>query len=120
MKEISVNEYVRTKEGNIYKFTDEIKNDIQLQDFILCNKGKVIKHSNYIIDLIECGDYVNENKITYIDKDKFIKGQINLWTDVELRGVYGDYERLKYTNKDIKSIVTHEQFEQMKYIVGDE
>ena len=53
MEEIKVGEYVRTKEGNIYKYTDEIRNDIQLQEFILCNKGKAIKHSPNIIDLIE-------------------------------------------------------------------
>ena len=75
----------------------------------------IIKHSKNIIDLIEVGDFVNGNEITEISQDPFVKGQINLWTDIELRDVYGDYERLKYICDDIKTIVTKEQFSQMEY-----
>lgn len=53
MDRIEVGEYVRTERGVIYKYTEEEKEDIMLQDFRLCNDGKIVKHSFNIIDLIE-------------------------------------------------------------------
>lgn len=69
---------------------------------------------------IEVGEYVRTRMGT-IGKFKyyFVKGQINLWTDIELRDVYGDYERLKYICDDIKSIITKEQIEQIEYRTGE-
>ena len=124
---IEVGEYIRTKKGNIGKVigisncTGQ-KREKYLIKFInlkvyYITATTINKNSNNIIDLIEVGDYVNGEEITYIDEDPFIKRQINLWTDVELRDVYGDYERLKYTDEDIKTIVTKEKFKEMEYRV---
>lgn len=62
-----------------------------------------IKSSPNIIDLIEVGDYVNGVIVTqqYMDNIKHIAPEI------------------KENNYGIKSIVTHEQFLQMEYKVGD-
>ena len=70
------------------------------------------KSSPQIIDLIEAGDYVNGNcVIEAAPKDKRKKQIIIVdSTCVE----YGD---LPLDNKDIKTIVTHEQMEAMQYRV---
>lgn len=61
----------------------------------------ISKHSKNIIDLIEVGDYVNGEKIDFITNQKhlIIRDNINLFD--------------KY--KNIKSIVTHKQFESIEY-----
>lgn len=88
---IEVGELIRTKNGYIGKI--ENINDFRPPE------------SKYAVDIQA--------------EDPFVKGQINLWTDIELRDVYGDYDRLKYTAPDIKDIVTMEQFEQIKYKVKE-
>ena len=132
MEEIKVGEYVRTKRG-IAKVTDLVcgqdayfdtesifeLNDI---DFYRNNgidihgsffRDLVIDHSPNIIDLIEEGDYVNGKEILEIKQN----------VESGLRYLMYDYIPIQYyverTDK-IKSIVTKEQFNQMKYIVGDE
>jgi hypothetical protein len=65
----------------------------------------VLKSSPNIIDLIEVGDYVNGNKV--LDREDYL-----LWVfDNE------EQDTLYYNEEDIKSIVTKEQFESMKYKV---
>lgn len=78
-------------------------------------KEDIIKHSKNIIDLIEVGDFVNGDEITYINKDPFIKEQINLWIDRYEIDSFGDSSRIKYLNEDIKTVVTKEQMKSMEY-----
>ena len=85
-----------------------------------CFEKEEIKTSHNIIDLIEVGDYVNGEKVIRIDKDPFIKGQINLWTNTTTSNYWGDISLSPIIEKDIKSIVTKEQFSQMEYKVGEE
>ena len=71
-----------------------------------------------IIELVEVGDYVNGCLIVEINKDPFIKGQINLWTNMivsEGEPFLNEYYKKKIIAKDIKSIVTKEQFERCEY-----
>ena len=130
MEEIKVGEYVRTNEGTIDKVIEiKDKKNILLKDNLIkttisthkifISKEIVKNHSKNIIDLIEVGDYVNGNKIVRIDKDPFIKGQINLWLGLYEMDSNGDRWRLKYTNDEIKSIVTKEQFANMEYRLED-
>lgn len=42
------------------------------------------------------GKYLNGYKIVRIEKDPFIKGQINLWTDEEIRGTFNDRSIVKF------------------------
>ena len=121
---IRVNEYVRTSEGYIgkYKKNGLVKHTCEIEDnemSWITGKYNIVKHSKNIIDLIEVGDYVNGDEITEITQDTFVKGQINLWTDIELRDVYGDYERLKYICDDIKSIITKEQIKQIEFRIKE-
>lgn len=68
--------------------------------------NEILKASYNIIDILEKGDYVNRNRVIAIFKD-YIE-------------VIGEFEEhLTYGNKDIKSVITHEQMERMSYKVGD-
>lgn len=128
MEEIKVGEYVRTKRG-IGKIL-EIKTvqpkmygkhdlayliDICPRMYITDNE--FINHSKNLIDLIEVGDYVNGYRVLDIMED--IKtGEIHLeMTSDYTNEIIGD---CTIYNNDIKSIVTHEQFEAMKYKVEDD
>lgn len=126
MEEIKVGEYVRTREGYIAKvkeINDKVKrywfdNSILRISGICCYdldfepaNNYIVKHSSNIIDLIEKGDYVNGYLVVY---DKSSDGYIEI-------AIGDDTEQGELLeNEDIESIVTKEQFNQMKYIVGDE
>ena len=80
------------------------------------------KVSPNIIDLIEVGDYVNGSKvidISIIGKDKEKWVWVEQMEDTDNK--YGD-DYVGYNNEQIKSIVTHEQMEQMAYVIekGDD
>ncbi len=121
MEEIKVGEYIRILHGTIEK-VEKIDPDINnlYRKVITENNGYTLewleflkpKHSPNIIDLIEEGDYVNGKLVSNVDKverKNFIE-----WED-------GDMYSTEIPNdKFIKDIVTKEQFNQMKYIVGDD
>lgn len=71
-------------------------------------KEEVIAHSPNIIDVIDVGDYVNGERVIYID---------NLTGSLRQYNVAGeDIEKTcGHWQEDIKSVVTHEQFESIKY-----
>ena len=119
---MKVGDYVRTKDGIIGKI--ESKNLIGYNDWIIdtlyhnddeiindwtcgIKEYNVIKSSPNIIDLIEVGDYVNGHYVSSLPLFKWNKQAGYCYT--------GDM----LTDKDIKSIVTKEQFESMEYKVGE-
>ena len=128
MKEIETNEYVRTKEGFIYRIengeefyadsvdvgmgiipdVDGIWIDRECLDYI--DKRDIVKHSKQLIDLIEVGDYVNGMEVLDIYKPRV------LWDPIEIR------VDSRYTNfilaDEIKKILTKEQFEANCYKAG--
>ena len=84
---------------------------------------EVIKKSENLIDLVRVGDYVNGIKITHILENPEIvdeKGNtiIKLYDDFNknIRNELGDI----LFEKDIKSIVTKEQFKSVEYEVNNE
>ena len=105
---LEVGMYVRTKGGRICKMT---KTNIVGKYYYLdiLEERKIIKASHNIIDLIEVGDYVNGDRI-----DEIENGELRFHWDYE----YSEYISY-YENKDIKSIVTKEQFESMSYKVEE-
>ena len=123
MEEIKVGEYVRTKRGirkivgmtdtELYQIDEKISiNDNDVVYWALSIKeNEVLKHSPNIIDLIEVGDYVNGDKI--IDVGGAWKDNLETITIIE-----GE-TRGEIVEEDIKSVVTHEQFKNMEYKVGD-
>ena len=111
----NIGDYVRYKYENcIYigkiKFISEVmgfEETLQL-DIDTCMeeilKEDIIKSSPNIIDLIEVGDYVNgERVINIIKKYKYLEASD---------------EEFVIDEKDIKSIVTKEQFKEMEYRIG--
>lgn len=119
MEEIKVGEYGRTNLGKIFIFAwlevngKRVENKVILGDgqkitneFYYFEKGEeIVKQSPNIIDLIEQGDYVNGSRILDITGDYINATE---WNCCKSR-----------LEKTIKSIVTKEQFNQMKYIVGE-
>ena len=71
----------------------------------------VIKSSPNIIDLIEENDFIDGMRITQIISNK--NGVLECMKD-------SDYEFITtITNNEIKSVLTHEQFESMEYRIGE-
>ena len=122
MEEIKVGDYVRTKDGFIYKIEDgeefyEDSIDVGIGvipdiDGIWVDKGhfcyverrNIVKHSKLISEVIEVGDYVNGKLIHKIDKGP---NYCYLY--------YGNSKT--FVNYQIKSIVTKEQFKSVSYEV---
>lgn len=105
-----INEYVPPKIAKIVDCSDNELIKIDNGQVIL--RSDVIKARHKIIDLIEVGDYVNGlriNSITEVDENHDVRLVWNLTT-------YGD-DDISFSNEEIKSIVTKEQFESMKYEV---
>ena len=63
----------------------------------------------HLIDLIEVGDYVNGEKVT--------SAEPVYEKDNERYLGFGDYDYYIHASEDIKSVVTKEQFNSMKYVV---
>ena len=112
----NIGDYVRTKDGVIFKLNNIIYQDdnyIQYQLGGRLEDKDFLKSNPNIIDLIEVGDYVNGFEVLRIDKEcdlypKTLKCQYPNNTD------YFDI-----FNEDIKSIVTKEAFESMEYKVKE-
>lgn len=102
--EIQVGEYVRTNNGQIFKVLEvekgsvKIKSDYREWIGICCIK----KHSFDITDLIEIGDYINGDRVFKITR-----------ACIYLKGKAPQHK----SYESIKSIVTKEMFESIKYEV---
>ena len=120
--------YVRTKYNGISKIVDYINDPTHYffkcykldRDYINCEEYiteiDVLKTSHNIIDLIEVEDYVNGSKVININYD------LNYDEDIVESITIFDYSiegNDILHNEEIKSIVTHEQMEQMAYKVGE-
>lgn len=112
MSEIEVGDYVRTKNGIIDKVERfsvgccvwHCENGMCIDE---CNcigthLEDIVKHSKQLIDLIEVGDYVNGELIT----DKW---------DTRISSI-----RSNFSEEDIKTILTKEQYLANCYKVGGE
>ena len=114
MEEIKVGEYVRSLvNGEISKVL-EVSNLLEESNIKYYKTGKFtgfcstedynVKHSSNIIDLIEVGDYVNGKEVI----GKFYEESLKvLILDTRLNA--------KCRSKDIKTIVTKEQFANAEY-----
>ena len=114
---MKIGDYVRTKKGEIGKIIGYI--DEPTDYFFNCyvttlktnfidtyiTEYNNIKSSSNIIDLIEIGDYVNGCIV--INKNDDAIQVIQLIIPFDLK------------EKDIKSIVTKEQFKSMEYKIGE-
>lgn len=119
---ISVNEYVRTKDGIIDKviieYDGKCNNPNCNEKHISCkynyyNEKDIVKHSKQLIDLIEVGDIVkdkyNKYEVAFVKDDKIYCNDYNL-----------DDSLITLREQDIKAILAREQFEANCYKVGGE
>ena len=109
--ELEVGMYIRTKDGKIAKFIkyDEEDKEELVTDYYEYSTiwiKDVIEASHNIIDLIEVGDYANGCKV--------IKNTLKDGGNIVI--VQGGN---CFTNDDIKTVVTKEQFSSMEYRLGD-
>ena len=120
--EIEVGDYVRTRAGHFYKITRIDENGLIYWNKIQCGwsmeqlKDIVVKHSKNIIDLIEVGDYVNGREVKHIAMFEGFPDYPKLIFVDEKHLVPGETAE----NKDIKTILTKEQYEANCYKVGGE
>lgn len=126
--EIKVGEYVRTKDGQIYKIEDgtEFYEDsvnvgigiipevdgiwVDKEHFTYVDKTNIVKHSHNLIDLIQCGDYVNGIRVKQWFKGVYTK-------EIELENGY-KIDTVNSLGK-IKTVVTKEMMGYISYKVKE-
>ena len=127
---LEVGDYVRTKSNGVCKLYREFHEDsvdvgicvfheidgffIDKEEINYIEKDDILKSSKNIIDLIEVGDYVNGFKVLEI-----IKGFKVIVDNLELNTRDGNYYLKRFTNNQIETILTKEQFESMAYEVEE-
>lgn len=121
---IEVNEYVRlARNQGINKIIDKEDDRYILESEIADSYGEItwflyeceleeeiVKHSKQLIDLVEIGDFVNGMKILHIEDNKLY---------VEWNNEFEEFTGF-LENKDIKTILTKEQYMANCYKVGGE
>ena len=114
-KKIEVGEWVRTNDGDIFKFGGYCKDGIidsmvDEKGILYGNQKRCCKaHSKNKEDLIEAGDIV---ELT----DSSIEEVIYIWNEEMLEAIKQDIKE----GLALNSILTHEQFEEIKYNFEEE
>ena len=118
---LEVGQFARLKSGYICKIINindfrepNMKYGVEasyLKGIMFIGDDDILKVSHNIIDLIEPEDYVNGVEV--IDK------KFDNFNEEYLQCGVGDYVICTYEVKDIKSILTKEQMEQMEYKVEE-
>lgn len=127
MEEIQVGEYIKNNKGNIgkvigifkghctAKYHIEFQGTVKVKRQYLSTKT-ILKHSKNIIDLIEVGDIIEWEYEGFGHYG--INEVINRFGTIGVYGIeYDDVIPLK--NINIKRILTHEQYENNCYRIGE-
>ena len=119
MEKINIDMYIRTKDGIIAKVDYIDDNTIFFDKDLYRSYGdsinflekdnleKIVKASYNIIDILEKGDYVNGVEVINIDDEWITMSDMQVPI---LKSI---------ANGLIKSVITHEQMEQIAYKVGE-
>lgn len=124
--ELKENMYVRTKDGYIsqYKYYDYNIGEgligkllcIPLSNGTFANIENIKKFSYNIIDILEVGDYVNGMEVTRIIGTRYDKNDLHCYCE---HNGNENWQQVMIPVKNIKSIVTKEQFEEMSYKIKE-
>ena len=115
---IEVNEYVRFNNGEIGKVIDikEYPSRIVYSEYGEVGLiSDIVKHSKQIIDLIEVGDFVNGYRVISVDYD--VTNDTTECIELDLNS---NYQYNFISIRQIKTILTHQQFDANCYKVGGE
>lgn len=119
--ELRENMYIRTKDGytSQYKYYDTTNMGkllcIPLSNGTFANIEDIVKASYNIIDILEVGDYVNGQEVYYDEELDLLYVQ-----SFDANGEFYQESITKQSFIDnIKSVITHEQMEQIAYKVGE-
>lgn len=82
-----------------------------LRDVMFIGDDDVVKASYNIIDILEVGNYVNGYKVSFIDEEPHEGKFVQCDYPVQV----GSTNHYRFYEEKIYSIVTHEQFENIKY-----
>lgn len=104
MSEIEIGEYIRTTDGEIEKVVLIYDNRYMNEDGNMTHFDEIKAHSKNILDIVEVGDYINGDIVNQITKNYISVGYITIG---------------KRNIKNIRTILTHEQYKQNCYKVGD-
>lgn len=120
---LEVGQFVRLKSGYICKIINindfrepNMKYGVEanyLKDIMFIGDDDIVKASYNIIDILEVGDYVNGYKVVDI-----IHNNRKLEPSTMVYCEYGS-RYIGFYNESIKSVITHEQMEQMEYKVEE-
>lgn len=122
---LEVGQFVRTKDGIIDKviidYNGHCANPNCEYKHISCAKNyydedKIVKASYNIIDILEVGDYVNGMEVTRISGTRYDKNDLHCYCE---HNGNENWQQVMIPVKNIKSIVTKEQFEEMSYKVKE-
>lgn len=134
---LEVGMYVRGKyyayRGKIGRIIKNYNNDLEIayKDGILKTNvgsfiddnydinGKQYKASYSIIDILEVGDYVNGSEVLDFENKYIEEKDIFVPIGVVTENCYLENTDSWIIEKNIKSVITHEQMEQMAYKVGE-
>lgn len=114
--DIKSEEYVRTHNGRIYiisYYSEEEKRYISVteDDWYPVYESEIKSHSENILDLIEVRDFINGLRILDLERK-----EDTIFACIAKVGVKEIWRT--FYKEDIIDIVTKEQFEREKYIVG--
>ena len=114
---LEVGQFARLKSGYICKIINvndfrepNMKYGVEanyLKDVMFIGDDDVVKASYNIIDILEEGDYVNGHRVEEINFENE-----EIFTDSEYYCGVVEFN-------DVKSVITHNQMEQMAYKVGE-
>lgn len=126
--EFKENMYIRTKDGIIDKVIIDYNGYCASPNceckHISCAKNyydedKIVKASYNIIDILEGGDYVNGSEVLDFENKYIEEKDIFVPIGVVTENCYLENTDSWIIEKNIKSVITHEQMEQMAYKVGE-
>nr|DAP38798.1 MAG TPA: hypothetical protein [Caudoviricetes sp.] len=122
---LEVGQFVRIKDGIIDKviidYNGHCANPNCEYKHISCAKNyydedKIVKASYNIIDILEVGDYVNGMEVTRISGTRYDKNDLHCYCE---HNGNENWQQVMIPVKNIKSIVTKEQFEEMSYKIKE-